>query len=65
MWAAALAKVSPRCVVWASNERETKVAPAERAREMGLTGCSMVPIGDDLVLKPVRDVGEYCPLVKP
>jgi hypothetical protein len=36
-----------------------------QAIPMGLSGCSMVPIGDDLVLAPRRDVGEYCPLVRP
>jgi hypothetical protein len=46
-------------------ERATNDASAARAIPMGLMGCSIVPIGDDLVLAPRRDVGEYCPLVRP
>ena len=43
----------------------TKVASAPRATEIGLNGESSEPIGEDLVILPSSDVGEYWPLVRP
>jgi len=40
-------------------------ASAPIATESGRRGLSMEPCGLDLVRVPSRDVGEYCPLVRP
>ena len=57
--------ITGRCLVSVSRLRATKVAPAAKARLIGLKGLSIEPSGVDLVIFPTSEVGEYCPFVKP
>ncbi len=48
-----------------SMPRLTNRALAPSANISGLTGASMLPIGELGDLRPTSEVGEYCPLVSP
>ena len=54
-----------RCLRSLSRVRATNVASAPSASDTGLNGVSTEPIGVDLVIFPVSEVGEYWPLVRP
>jgi hypothetical protein len=45
--------------------RATNRAPLPSAKAQGLAGRSTEPNGVDGLRVPMRDVGEYCPLVRP
>ncbi len=65
LWACARCSISCRWFASTSMVRATKVAPAPSANAIGSIGWSITPCGDDLLLLPSREVGEYWPLVRP
>ena len=59
-------EASAQVLMSTSSVRATKVASAPSASDSGLSGWSIEPIGVDFgLLAAARDVGEYCPLVRP
>ncbi len=54
-----------RCLRSESTVRATNEASAPIASDTGLKGASSEPIGVDLVILPISDVGEYWPFVSP